>query len=1059
MKHPYLSRRNFFKLSAITGSSLALWAVVNPVPHAAVASSAGPASPAVDATPPAFTPISSTLSYGATADVSMGWDGTLWARDTSNGAHLFDGTQNVWQPHGDGVDGVALIDNLIYHFVGGQFVKMIFDQNTISGSPQSIVGTWSWLPYAFTYGVQGAANVAGHLTLFNGGRYVQVNPDQPTLTRPLKKLADLVNWPSDLVWAGGAIDAVMGDGSGTVWLFRNATYITVDLVAGKVLSKPASITDFVPWQGRLPADWASSGIDAAIGYGGSGNGYTLYRGSSLVYFVIAQKELQPQHYIPSIYAGWPSTWLPLLTHAPSGRANNLWAATTTGGVVHYDGTQWNDASIPDVAILSVAVGSDGLIFALSSTNLYARASDAAVWQPPISLTAVGVPVQVSVGDAAHVWILSASKQVWRYNGQPQSPAFTQVNAAVPATHIAANADGTLWHCDANSTNAYRFISEGNASPEAIPVPTAGAGSGAVVQRIASNGFGNSFCLVQATATGATAAGAPQIYSYNSNYNFKTSQAYNADFYGWIEQGLGRIFFTVTDNAAHSDTDSQFSVVALDAQTGTHVWQTPASANGIHHSAPVYDPNLQLIYVCTGSPGLQGVTSTGSVMAFDAITGKRVWTSSTAADGTAFLGIDAAPALSGTFLCFGDRAGRVHAFNTEQALAAAKSGASVRAAWSVQGLAGQYYTRVQTPLLYEGKVYFVTWTWQDGASGQTLNPQFCKMIDGSGEVLLEPLDLTGDNMAIEDFVSAPPALGEAIFEFGDVEPCMFICAGTTVFALSLTTPSQWSFEAPASSRFTSGVAYKNNLAWIGDVLGNLYALDCHNKLMPTANTPVQSTIQSPIRTTPTVVTDTSGNTSVFFGIVDQATPQLYLFNPAESVGAANPTTIDTGQTAISMLSRVVTNGVIYVGGFADFTPGSGNNATGQVFAININNATQATRDFIIESQLMQDFDDPATPGGGSITTARYQTQITLVDHLKTPRPYEAVKIWADAPTTISVDGGPPVAIGPGDAQFAAVQTGVDGTLTLTSGHLLNDGSDNTDLHAVPLRGVGRLHGSF
>lgn len=103
------------------------------------------------------------------------------------------------------------------------------------------------------------------------------------------------------------------------------------------------MSNFGPWQGRLPADWVSSGIDTAFVFD-PGGGYTIYRGSALVALFTSETGVQPQRYIAATYSGWPGTWLPQLKHAPSGRGGNLWAVTTDGDVLYHNGTQLQGAA-------------------------------------------------------------------------------------------------------------------------------------------------------------------------------------------------------------------------------------------------------------------------------------------------------------------------------------------------------------------------------------------------------------------------------------------------------------------------------------------------------------------------------------------------------------------------------------------------------------------------------------------------------------------------------------------------------------------------------------------
>ncbi|MCB0056615.1 MAG: hypothetical protein KDE45_06320, partial [Caldilineaceae bacterium] len=73
------------------------------------------------------------------------------------------------------------------------------------------------------------------------------------------------------------------------------------------------------------------------------------------------------------------------------------------------------------------------------------------------------------------------------------------------------------------------------------------------------------------------------------------------------------------------------------------------------------------------------------------------------------------------------------------------------------------------------------------------------------------------------------------------------------------------------------------------------------------------------------------------------------------------------------------------------------------------------------------------------TARYQTHVTVVDANKAPRPYQSMKVWADASTTLLIDGQSYTV----DATTpASVQTDATGTLTIVS--------DATDLTTSALK---------
>lgn len=972
---------------------------------------------------PAFAPLPSELAFGPPTDISMGWDGTLWAIDISGAPHVYDPIQKQWKPHGEGVDAVAYVGNLIYHFVGPQFVTVTFGTNTATGAPQDIIGKWAWLPYSFRYGVQGAANLNGKLVLFHGGRYVEVDPDQPTVTSSVKKLSDLQNWPITGNWAGGAVDAVMGNGSNVVRLFRNGTYISVDLVTGRVTSpNPAPISSFVPWQGRVPADWLSTGIDAAFSYDTNDGGFTIYRGPAVVYFA-GQTGPQPQHYLASTYSDWPSAWNPTLAHAPSGRIGNLWAAMADGqGVVYDDGAQWN-AILGETTYASV--GQDNSVFTVGQGR-----NTIWQWKGGTTFDQVGTAPstlsQVSVGDTAHVWVRDDSNTVHRFDGS----AFNPVTLVGTATHMAANADGTVWHCNAADSNAYRFISEGTAAPEAIPV-----GAQASVQKVASTGFGNAYCLVQPPSDAGTRQSPVQLYSYDSNYVFKTSASYNTVLYGQIEQGLGIIFFTTQEIQGST---SHCYINALDARTGQQVWRTPVFGPNMLGTSPVYDPRLKLLYVTSAPSDQSEAMSPGFVIALDAASGNLVWTTAAGTNGT-IRGIDAPPTLAGSQLCVADRAGYIHMFDTDQAFAL-KSG--VVASWSVQGPTGDQYTRVQSPLIGSGYVYTATWT--RSSTGASVVAQQRNVGDGS--LAFSNQEALDPGWTPDLFVPVAPVLGDLLI-LNQQQPALFVNGYDTLWALALEGGTYViDYAPPGGAYFSSGLAYDNGLVWVGDSSGRLWAFD--DTMHPTSNTPVETSGGGPILTTPLVDHDASANTYVAYADCGPASQQVWIFNPNEPAGAANPASLATGQTSITLLSRTVTNGVIYAAGNVGINPND--TGSGQVFAINIDRATQALRDLIIESQLMQDFDEAPAGQAEGATYARYQTHLTVVDDQKAPRAFEPVKIWADAVTTISIDGSPPVTVGPNDDQFAAVQTGADGTLVITSGYLTANAGDPTDVHTTPLR---------
>lgn len=972
----------------------------------------------------------STLMFGPPADISMGWDGTLWAIDAGGAPHQYDPIQRQWQPHGEGVDAVALVGTTIYHFSGSQYVTVVLGTNEVQGAPLEIGATWPHLPRSFTLGVDGAASVNGGLYLFRGGWYA---PAETGGSAPsMSKLTDLAGWPQTPNWKEGAIDAVSSDGSGLIRLFRGMEYIEVELPNKAVSKSPAPIATFTQWQGHLPSDWATNGIDAAFGFGGNDSNYTVYRGTAIVSFAVKDTGVAGTKYIGSTYSGWPLSWNPTLAHAPNGRVNNLWAAMRDGkGVVRHDGSQWTTMNSEATY---AAVGQDDSVLTIG-------AGGNTVWQLNASGgwdqkgTAPSALDQVALGDASNVWVRGAN-QVYALN--LSNGTFAQNPDVGQATHIAANYDGTVWHCNAADANAYRFISGGTAASQAIPVTTAGG----TVQRVASTGFGNSFCLVQAPAAGGQSAAPGQIYSYNSNYVFKTAQAYNTIQYGMVEQGLGSLFLTT--EAFAPDGTLQSTVVCVDMHTGVEKWQTNISPQNVLNSSPLYDPLTKHIFVTSAPRDLNDATSAGWLIAVNAATGGITWASDRAGNGSLMTGLDAPAGLNGTQLCVGDRSGRIHMFDVAQAFADNHSGAGAKAKWSVQGPTGATHTRVTQPAFFGGDVITATWLLDSRPGYNGLQLQILQALDGAQSQGYPDFWQQGFQMwdaTATDFVPVAPAIVD--------ETLIVVHASKTLYALTPSSVLPYDIgNQGGGARFTSGLRYGDGTFWLGDSTGALYGLQAVNGVLtPAFNTPVRvPSSVTEIITTPLVYTDSSGHMTVLYGAFGPGRNQLYLFDPSEPLGDANPAVIELGQTSPKILSEVTANGVVYVAGDASI---SNSQASGQVFAINIDRATQALRDFIIESQLMQDFDD-APAGQVGATHARYQTHLTVVDDMKAPRPRTAVKIWADAATTISIDGGPPVTIGPNDDQFAAVQTGVDGTLVITSGYLTANSSDSTDVHTTPLR---------
>jgi PQQ-like domain len=1018
-----VSRRGFLGALAAGGAL----AAAGPVTAAAAAPRGG-----LKLAAPSFTEISAELEFGPPADVSAGWDGTLWGIDTSGAPQLYDPMTNTWASQDPGVDAVVAlgVPGVIYHFRGDSYVTVTGGTNQVQGPPVKIAATWPNLPQSFATGVQGAANVNGDLYLFGGGLYVVASKSRPP---PVPgKLTDLAGWPQTPVWKGGVIDAVSSDASGQspkVQLYRGDEVLSVDMAKRQVLGPPQSLSSIAPWHGHVPADWLASGIGGGFYYTtSSGADTTLYRGTAMIFFKTADAGTAVPQYLPTVFHDWPTAWHPVLANAPGGRAGALSAAANDGTVVQNDGTAWAVLPAPGSGpALSVSAGRDGTVYAATAAAVHRL--DGTAWAA--GLTPGGQLAQVAVGDASQVWARDATGTVYQLNDA--GSGFNRAMLLGSASYIAANADGTVWRCN-DDPNTYRFISEGTLAPQTIPL---GPG-GTAVRKVASTGFGNSFCLADPPGVQSAQGGGSQLFAYQSDYQFKTSESYNAIGFGTISQGAGMVFLYVDESTAGQVASA---IIGLDAHTGDQrfIW----SDQGATLTNPVYDPGNQVLYVGT---------STGVLYALNIATQQPLWSYPVPGGAS----IDAAPALAGANLCFGDSHGVLYMINTGRAAAAAPT--APKPVWTQAGPVGKVQTRVATPLINDGRAVFVTWA-TNSAPSTEITATTLSLTDGTEVYPAQPSYrvLAGAS----DFVPAPPVLGtmfvpdRSVPGNSSLAPAIFVNVYDRIVAIAGQSQDYpgllVTYQLGGGAHFTSGMDFDqgSRVLWVGDVTGRLFGLtqtSVDQLLAPVANTPILPRPGDEVLTTPVVYTDAAGKTYVLFGTVGSASTELWIFDPGSPAGEANPVSVETGQTRVSQLSPSVSNGVVYAAGATFWQPAE--TAAGQVFSIYVDRAVQALRDFIVESQLMQDFDEPPAGTTTPPTFARYQTHLTVVDELKAPRSFESVKVWADRSTTVSINGAAPVSIGPGDDEFAAGQTGADGVITIATGSLAD--GDEADVFAAPLR---------
>ncbi len=314
--------------------------------------------------------------------------------------------------------------------------------------------------------------------------------------------------------------------------------------------------------------------------------------------------------------------------------------------------------------------------------------------------------------------------------------------------------------------------------------------------------------------------------------------------------------------------------------------------------------------------------------------------------------------------------------------------------------------------------------------------------GTGHVKVMALDVTNQRVLWTKDTGSGAALGSTLDAVvgsasfsGAPEPALFVNAGQKIMALRLADGGATTRHCPAlqpqgsqvQNTFTSGLAYANGRLYAGDALGKLYVLDAKLAVVKqtTDTPPAGATVYS----TPIVVTDAKGADTVFFTRGDQ---NVWFFDPAEGTLFQ----IETAQTAIAATAYDAHHRILF--GASQPIDQSTGALLGQVFAVRVDELIQVERAFVIESQLLQDF-DPA-PDGQAHAVARYQTHVSVVDDNRAPLARQAIKVWAEAPETKVTIDGQPYTISP-DAP-AQVETDGAGSLTIVS--------DAGDLTAAPLR---------
>lgn len=996
-----INRRDFLRCSA--AALAALWlAPLLPMPAGTAV--AAPRQRPAAASAPAFEPLPAPVLLGAPIDVAVGTDGVLWALGESGAPSTYDPLGEAWLPYGGGIDAAAYVayrdandnDVVAASYFRGDQVLVAGEQN-----PVAIAGRWPGppaLPASFQGGLDGAAGRLYGAVFFRQGQAAFVTDSGETAF--VQPLSGFTNWP-DGAWEGGRFDYVISGrppGAGqaaSAYFVLGSEYILVDLDAGAVNSPPAPLAHF--YQGAALALLAEAGIRAVLVDGSLQDpaaALAVFRGPAVYKLENATSATPPQiAYIAQQDPYWPAPWHPVLQQAPAGAIGSLWSVGAGGVPLTNTGSGWTSVALPgSTPALALDCGADGSVYSVTAGALF-QVDVSGSW---VQAATPGFELQgISAGDAEHVWVTDSGGGVYRF----ADGAFTQAGLGTAAGDITASPDGTLWHCRAGDPHAYRYISEGQQPSEALAIGMGVTG----VQKAAGSAFGAGFFLAQQ-------GGQSALIRYTSPYLFKTGSQYAMAGPQQIAAGGSSIFLFCRSLAAGGGWD--FFVVALDVQTGSERWRYAYPSSGEDYGySPLYDSEQQLVYVFQ-APGV--------VQALDSQTGALRWAlplpqvipvQPVLHNSTIYIAAydnpTVTPNSSMVYLIAVDaRAAAQHVSGNQP----------VAASWTFSyNVPGQQVAPLP-PVLFEGSVYGAVWS----QANQQLQLSLLRVdaLTGTGSDLFDARIFgSGTNNG----GSTAPIIARLTLEAGETVGSLIVNAGTAgIYGIFLDGSGTFLHYSPQALEgnpvLTNFVTYGGAI-YFCDSQGNLYGLDANFASLPGLPTTfVGSTLDA---TGITVVGDENDQAVVIAGDIVSDTLCFY------STATGNLLTLPTNQTAVTALSDVTHEGIVYAGGTTT-------DSLGQVFAIRASDVS-ALRDFVIESQLLQDFD----PGHQAV--ARYQTHITIVDGAQSPQPFTSVKVWADAPLAVQIDG-TPYTVGPNTP--AATQVDATGALTIIS--------DATDLFATPLR---------
>jgi outer membrane protein assembly factor BamB len=650
------------------------------------------------------------------------------------------------------------------------------------------------------------------------------------------------------------------------------------------------------------------------------------------------------------------------------------------------------AGASGATVLGVDVGADGVPFLLASgaggAALYPFDAASATWQAPLPLGGIDAQ-QVAVGDQTRIFVLDSSGNGYKYD----AGGFTQVLTGV--AHLTANHDGTVWHSD-GSANAFRFISERAYPSQSLPVASA-------VQQVASTAYGNAMLLTNQ-------GGAQQLYRYDSPYLFKTSPSFVPTANGTVgvnpqvAAGGGRCFVNLGSG-----------IVALDNHTGMELWSSQLPNQGECQSI-VYDPNHRLLF------------------ATDSTQTSLHWMPP--------------PALSAGF-----------SRRPTRRSASRRCRAAVSVSWATTssiGLTPMPRWRKELPEcgadLADNPQHDLDRK-RRARSGPCADrheydlchaqQQFQHAEQRPGGVVAEQRRQRRARSHIRPTCRGPLCPGDRQLDLERCAGSVRILKPRRLHDGIQHQPARclWNFALPNNAAFAPGLTVYQNTLFAGGSDGNLYGLDLTQDL---GNAPSFQPVaqlgpsnQTSFGAGPVTIHTSQGDV-IAFSTASNNVGSIWLYLPPAPTPQPNGALVqlETDHLVATQMTMDA-NGILYATG-----SDPADNTFGQVYAIRIDTLLQQERAFIVDSELMQDFDEPVA--GQLTATARYQTHVTVVDPNKAPQPFQAVKVWAETgdPNLLAlvlIDGAPYYV---NETTPAAVQTDAAGALTIVS--------DATDLSTPSLK---------